>query len=154
MRTHLPIVAALLTSAALAQFSGPGLSWSGTSNNFASSFLPTCQVLPVTMVPGETVTITVWGDVRSPFGLFAAPDTAPCVQIPGLGGGLALGAAAFTVTFGVLTQTTPCLACPPGLEPLTFTLPANLPAGMVLAVQGAALGWGQPSFTAAIRAQV
>ncbi|MFO1078081.1 MAG: hypothetical protein U1E73_10215 [Planctomycetota bacterium] len=143
----------LFTSAAFAQTAGPGISWDGTSTNSAGSFLPTCQVLPVTMVAGETVTITVWGDILSPFGLFASTAATQSLQIPGLGGCLALDPPAFTVAFGVLTLVTPCLSCPPGLQPLTFQLPANLPPGTVLAVQGAALGSGSPAFTSAIRAQ-
>jgi len=85
-----PLVVALYSAPAFAQQPGPGLSWYGSSSNSTGSFYPGCHVLPVTMVPGETVTVTVWGDVHSPFGLFLAIDARQCLQIPGLGGGLAL----------------------------------------------------------------
>jgi hypothetical protein len=155
MRTvAVTLAAALLSATVLAQQPGPGLTWYGSSNNSTGSFYPGCHVLPVTMVPGETVIVTVWGDVHSPFGLFLATDARQCLQIRGLGGGLALDFPVFTIALGVLSQTTPCLSCPPGLEPFTFVLPGNLPPGTALALQGVAMGGGQPAFTGVIRAQV
>ncbi|MBM4059516.1 MAG: hypothetical protein FJ265_00255 [Planctomycetes bacterium] len=147
-------VSCLLVAFAPAQFAGPGLSWSGSSGGNARSFVPSCTNLPVAAVPGETVTVTVWGDVLSPFVLLAAWSGTQCVQFPGVGNGLILDPPVLTVTCGVLTQTTPCLSCPPGLEPLPFVLPAWLPAGTALALQGGAFGSGQPSFTIAITGRV
>ena len=144
----------LFAATAAAQFAGPGLSWSGSSSNFARSFVPSCQNLPVAMVPGETVTLTVWGDAMSPFGLFAAASGSQCLTFPGLGAGLVLDFPVATVLFGVLTQVSPCLSCPPGYQDLQFVLPPGLPAGTSLAVQGAALGTGNPSFTVAITGTV
>ena len=144
----------LFVSTAAAQFAGPGLSWSGTSGNFVRSFVPSCQNLAVVAIPGETVTLTVWGDVMSPFALFAAGSGSQCLQFPGIGGGLVLDFPITTVTFGVLTQTTPCLSCPPGYQSLQFTLPAGLPVGTSLALQAAALAVGNPVFTVAITGTV
>lgn len=157
MSTNLWAVAASLcvfVSPAAAQFAGPGLSWSGSSGNFARSFVPSCQNLPVVMVPGETVTLAVWGDVMSPFGLFAAGSGSQCLVFQGIGAGLVLDFPVSTVMFGVLTQVTPCLSCPPGFQNLQFAVPAGLPAGTALALQGAALGNGNPSFTVAITGTV
>lgn len=145
---------ALLAAAASAQFAGPGLSWSGSSGNGARGFVPSCNNLSVQAVPGETVTVTVWGDVAAPFGLFAATSAAQCLPVPGLGNALVLDFPIVTVTFGVLTQTTPCLSCPPGLEPLRLPLPVGLPRGAALSLQAASLGNGQPSFTVAITGNV
>lgn len=151
VRRHALAAACFATSLA-AQFAGPGLSWAGSLGHFARSFVPSCQNLPVGMTPGEAVTLTVWGDLQSPFALFAAGGGSQCVPFPPLGGGLVLDFPVVTVTFGVLSQTTPCLSCPPGLEPLQFVVPNGLPPGTSLAVQAAALGNGNPAFTAAITA--
>lgn len=144
----------LFVSTSPAQFAGPGLAWSGSSSNFARSFVPSCQNLPVVMVPGETVTLTVWGDHLSPFALFAAGSGSQCLPFPGIGAGLVLDFPVATVTFGVLTLVSPCLSCPPGHQDLQFVLPPGLPLGTALAVQGAAFGAGNPSFTVAITGTV
>ena len=156
MNIHLlaAVSSCVFASTSAAQFVGPGLSWAGSSGNYARSFLPSCQNLPVVMVPGETVTLTVWGDVSSPFGLFAAGSGSQCLVFQGIGGGLVLDFPVATVMFGVLTQVTPCLSCPPGYQDLLFVVPPGLPAGTALAVQGAALGGGNPSFTVAITGTV
>ena len=144
----------LIVSTAAAQFAGPGLSWSGSSGNFARSFLPSCQNLPVVAIPGETVTLSVWGDTMSPFALFAANSGSQCLVFPGISGGLVLDFPVTTVLFGLLTQMTPCLSCPPGYQSLQFVLPTGLPVGTALALQGAALGGSNLSFTVAITATV
>ncbi len=133
-----------------AQFAGPGISWTGVLGASTRSFVPGCTNLPVAAVAGDTIAITVWGDVQAPFGLFASTGAHQCLAIPPLGGGLMLDAPVVTVTFGALLQTTPCLACPPGLQTVPFTAPNWLPPGTTLAVQAATLGNGQPAFTAAI----
>jgi hypothetical protein len=63
-----------LVSTATEQLAGPGLTWAGTAGASAGSFAPSCANLPVVVVPGETVTLRVWGDPSAPFGLFAAPS--------------------------------------------------------------------------------
>jgi hypothetical protein len=145
---------AFLACALDAQFVGPGLSWSGSSGNGVRSFVPNCTNLPVTAVPGETVTLTVWGDMMAPFALFAAYSGTQCTPIPGLGNALILDPPLVTVTFGALTLVTPCLSCPPGLQNLTFTVPLTVPAGASVAFQAASLGSGMPVFTAAITGTV
>lgn len=139
-----------LAAGATAQFTGPGLSWSGAIGPGVRSFTPSCTNLPVAAIAGDTITITVWGDQQAIFGLFASTSANQCIQIPPLAGGLILDAPIVTVTFGLLTQTTPCLACPPGLQNLTFTTPPSLPLGTTLAVQAATYGASQPGFTVAI----
>lgn len=144
----------LFVAPAAAQFVGPGLAWAGSSGNFARSFVPSCANLPVVAVPGETVTLTVWGDWMSPYALFVAGSGSQCLQIPGLGGGLVLDFPITTVTFGVLTLTSPCLSCPAAFQSLTFQLPAGLPIGTALALQAAALGGSNAAFTTAITGTV
>jgi hypothetical protein len=143
-----------LACSATAQFVGPGLSWSGSSGNSAGSFVPSCQNLPVTAVSPETVTLSVWGDPLSLYGLLAAASGSQCIQIPGIGGGVVLDPPVIAVTFGVLTQVSPCLSCPPGLEQLQFALPPGLPPGTSISLQAVGIGNGNLSFTVAITATI
>ena len=121
------LFASLLTTAARAQLAGPGLNWLGTVSGGAGSFVPSCTALPINASRGESVTLKVWGDVQSPFALFAAASSVPCIPFPGIGNGLVLGQPLVTVTFGVLTQFSPCLSCPPAFQAMTFSIPATLP---------------------------
>lgn len=145
--------ACLFAAVAPAQLPGPGLQWQGSSN-FAGSFLPSCQNLPVTVVSPETITIKVWGDMMSPFGLFAAASGSQCIPVPGIGGGIVLDPPFVPVTAGLLTQTSPCLSCPPGLQTLQFAIPPGLPPGASLALQAIGFGNGNLSFTVAITGTV
>ena len=156
MKTSLlsALSAGSLALAAPAQLAGPGLTWEGSSQNFASSFLPNCQNLPVTMVSPETVTVRVWGDIVSLYGLFASASGSQCVQIPGIGGGVILDAPFFPITAGVLNLVTPCLSCPPGFTVLQFAVPPGLPAGTSLALQAIGFGANNLSFTVAITGTV
>lgn len=156
MSSLLRVACAVALSAAVAsaQFAGPGLRWSGSSGNFAGGFVPSCANQPVTAVPGETVTLSVWGDHLSPFGLFAAASGTQCLPIPGLGNALILDAPIVTVSFGSLTQLTPCLSCPPAFENLQLTIPLGLPRGTSIAFQAAAFGGSRLAFTIAITATV
>jgi hypothetical protein len=148
------LCAAFLAPAATAQLAGPGLNWLGTVSGSAGSFLPYCTVLPVNAVRGESVTLRVWGDVQSAFGLFAAGTTAPCTPFPGIGNGLLLASPVITVTFGVLTQFSPCLSCPPAFQALNFSIPATLPPNTTVAFQAAGFGNQNLSFTVALAATV
>ncbi|MCA8965380.1 MAG: hypothetical protein KDC48_10860 [Planctomycetes bacterium] len=139
-----------LVTAAPAQFAGPGLSWTGTLGASTRSFVPSCTNLPVAAVSGDTITLTIWGDQQALFGLFASTGANQCIPIPPLGNGLILDAPVVTVMFGLLTQTTPCLSCPPGLQTMSFTAPHGLPIGTTLSVQAATYGANQPAFTVAI----
>jgi hypothetical protein len=146
--------AACLAGVARAQLPGPGLTWSGSSANSAGSYLPSCANLPVTGVRGETVTLRVWGDQLAPFALFAAGSGNQCLPVPGLGNALILDPPLVTITFGVLTMTSPCLSCPPGLQQLVFTIPQVVPQGTTVSLQAASLGAGVAAFTVAITATV
>jgi hypothetical protein len=144
----------LLAGPLTAQLAGPGLTWIGAVSGSTGSYLPSCSNLPITGVRGETVTLRVWGDVRAPFGLFAAGSGTQCLPIPGLGNALVLDFPLLTLDFGVLTQVTPCLSCPPGFEDRGFVIPAAVPPGTTVAFQAASLGASQPAFTVAITVTV
>lgn len=148
------LFATCLTVSAVAQMPGPGIQWEGSVGGTAGTFQPTCVSLPVVAVQGETVTLRIWGDPMAPYLLGVAFSTTPCQPLPGIGNGLLLGAPVFVLASGTLTQVTPCLACPPGFEPLVFTMPAFVPVGTVLTCQALTLGNNNPSLTAAITATV
>lgn len=137
-----------------AQRAGPGLGWYGTSGNTAVSYVSDCTPRTVASQRRETVTLRVWGDMNSPFVLFVAASASSCIPIPGLGGSLVADGPFATLAVGVLTQTTPCLSCPPGYEDLVFGVPGTVPIGTSLSVQAIALGAGRASFTVAITATV
>jgi len=143
-----------LAGPALAQAAGPGLSWLGTAGGSTGSFFPTCTNLNVAMLPGDAVTVRIWGDFNSPFVLGVAASATQCLPIPGIGNGLVLDLPISTVAIGLLTQTSPCLSCPPGFEPLTFTVPLFLPPGTAVSCQAASFGANNPAFTVAITATV
>jgi len=148
------LFASLLATGARAQLAGPGLQWLGTVSGGAGSFVPSCTVLPINASRGESVTLKVWGDMQSPFGLFAAGSSVPCTPFPGIGNGLLLGQPLVTVTFGVLSQFSPCLSCPPAFQTMNFSIPATLPPGTMVVFQAAGFGNQNPSFTVAIAATV
>ena len=156
MNPFLPIAAStcLFAAAVPAQLAGPGLTWLGSSSSFAGSYLPSCQNLPVAVVSPETITIRVWGDTMSPFGLFASTGGSQCIPIPGFGGGVVLDFPVVPVTAGLLTETSPCLSCPPGLITLQFAIPPGLPPGVSLALQAIGVGNGSLAFTVAITGTV
>jgi hypothetical protein len=148
------LFASLLATAARAQLAGPGLNWLGTVSGGAGSFAPSCTVLPINASRGESVTLKVWGDLQSPFGLFAAGSSAPCTPFPGIGAGLLLGQPVVTVTFGVLTQFSPCLSCPPAFQVMTFSIPATVPPNTMVVFQAVGYGNRNLSFTVGIAATV
>jgi hypothetical protein len=144
----------ILCSTATAQAPGPGLTWSGSSGNSAGSFFPSCANLPVAAVAGETVTLRVWGDPQTQFALGMAPSGSQCVPFPGIGGGLVLDPPLLELFFGVLTQFTPCLSCPPTFAEVVLPVPPGIPRGASAAFQGLGTGGGNPAFTVAITATV
>ena len=145
---------AFLPSVALAQIGGPGLQWTGNSGTFAGTMFPDCSVHTVAATGGEAVTLRVWGDLQSPFGLFLAAGTGPCVPFPGILGGFLLNQPIVPVGTGVLTLLSPCLACPSGHADIALTIPLGTPIGLSVSLQAAALGFGHLGLTNAVTATV
>ncbi|MFY9342772.1 MAG: hypothetical protein WAT39_09800 [Planctomycetota bacterium] len=147
-------LAFVATSCLAAQSVGPGLTWTGTSGPSTGSFFPSCQNLPVAAMPGDTVTLRVWGDPGSLFVVGVAASASQCLPIPGIGNALVLDLPASPVWSGILTQLTPCLACPPGYEALTLLLPPTLPTGTGASLQAVGFGNGLLTLSVAITATV
>lgn len=148
------LAAASLAPLTTAQLPGPGLTWTGSSGAYAGSYLPACSALPVATAAGESVTVRVWGDFRSPFALLAAASATQCLPFTGLGNALVLDLPVVPLAGGVLTLTSPCLSCPPAFAALTFTVPAVLPPGSTASLQAIGFGNQSPSFTVAVTATV
>ena len=136
--------------AASAQFAGPGMTWTGSSGAGTGSFQPNCTDYPLVATRGERVDLTVWGDVRAPFGVFLAAGVGRCQMFPSIGGGLLLAGPVVPVASGVLDQISPCLACPPGHARISFAIPATAPIGLALSFQGLSLGNAMLAFTCSI----
>jgi len=153
-RAVLSVALAILTCPALAaQLPGPGLGLSTSSGGAAGSLVFDCTPLDVVVLPGDTVTLSVQGDVDAPYALFRAATATGCRPIAGFVGDLVLDPPLVFFETGVLTQITPCLACPPAYETITFVVPPTFPPGEV-AIQAASFGGGRLAFTSAIRVTV
>ena len=154
-RLALVVLASGLIAAAIpAQLPGPGLTWTGSSGGNAGGFIPSCSNAPVTAVRGESVSVRVWGDPKAPFALLAAAGGHQCLPIPGLGNALVLDPPLVPIAFGTLTQSSPCLSCPPGFQELQFSVPRTLPLGAAASFQALGFGAGNPAFTAAVTATI
>jgi len=154
LRPFLLAGAALVAVSSLgaAQLVGPGLTWKGSSGTFAGGYFPGCSPDQVSFGGGETVEVTVWGDDLAPFWLAAAPSTSGCLPVPGIGGGFALSTPFVVLSTGVLSRTSPCLACPPGSESFLLRVPGGLPPGFTLSLQALTFGANVPAFTVPITA--
>jgi hypothetical protein len=148
------LIFAFAAASAVAQAAGPGLTWFGIVGGSTGSYFPTCTSLPVNAIRGDTVTMRIWGDIGSPFVLGTAATATQCLPIPGFGNGLVLDLPAAIVLGGLLTQTSPCLSCPPGYSEVVFVVPTALPLGATAAFQALGVGNGQFAFTVAISAMV
>lgn len=147
------LAAFVLAPAAAPQNVGPGLLWGGSAGTSAGGFVPSCTPQSVALVGGDTVTLAVWGDFNSPFGLFAAASASQCVTFPGVGGGLVLDQPVVPLGAGVLNLVSPCLSCPEAFASFTFTVPRGVPGGVTFGLQALGFGGGRPAFTVAVVAK-
>jgi hypothetical protein len=161
MKAHTTLLTALLAIAGLvlappaeAQLPGPGLTWQGSSGSSAGWFLPGCDAADVLAVPGEDVTLTIWGDAGAPCFLFLAPSATSCAPVAGVTGALALDSPLVLVFAGTLDQLTPCLSCPPGFTTLEAAVPTGLPSGLSVSYQALTLAAGVPALSAPLDARV
>ncbi|MCA8941417.1 MAG: hypothetical protein KDB80_02555 [Planctomycetes bacterium] len=153
--TLLALYAALVTTTlATAQFSGPGLGWSGSSGTDVGSMLPDCTDYPVQAQQGEMITMRIMGDLGSPYAVALSPNQTPCTPIPGFGGGFLISGPVVTLRVGTLTDIVPCLACPEAWAQWSFTIPISTPSGLRVSFQGIALGWGVAALTNSVTASV
>src|SRR5262245_31972844 len=148
------LVLSSLASLATSQLPGPGLTWLGSISGGVGSYLPSCANLPVNAVRGETADLRVWGDPQAPFALLAAASGTQCLPIPGFGNALVLDPPLVTIATGILSQTSPCLSCPPGFELVRLFVPLGLPLGAAISFQALTNGATRLGFTVAITAKI
>ena len=151
---RLALVLSSLVSLATGQLAGPGITWIGSISGNVGSYAPSCANLPVNAVRGESADLRIWGDPHAPFALLAALSGTQCLPIPGLGNALILDPPLVTIATGTLTQTSPCLSCPPGFEPVHLLVPLGLPIGAVVSFQALTNGANKLGFTVAITAKI
>ena len=143
-----------LAAALPAQLVGPGLTWTGSGEATAGSFVPACTNQRTSAYRGGYATVRVWGDRQSPFALFIAASGTQCLPIPGIGNGLVLDLPLHTVAAGVLTQISPCLSCPPGMQAFNLSIPMTMPLNASISFQAVGYGGNQAALTVAITATV
>ncbi len=143
-------LATILAPAATAQISGPSLFWVGDSGIAVGSFFADCTPSVATVAPGESVEIAVSGDQNSAFGLFVSPSATSCISIPGVANHLVLDGPIVPVAAGVLTEWSPCLACPEAFVVMPLTVPMGASVGLSVSLQAVGFGWGQVAFTDAV----
>lgn len=145
---------AAFATTAHAQFSGPALNWVGSSGTSAGTFNPACTNHTVDITRGESILLRVWGDHQAPYAIALSPTSTACTPIPGIVGGLMLGAPAITVSAGMTSTLVPCLACPESYHDVNFVVPAGTPLGLSVTFQAVGVGWGNIGLTESITGTV
>ena len=148
------VLLCVLAVPAMGQLTGPGITWSGSAGNFAGTFGFECEPLQVDVTPGETVTLTVWGDQNAPFAVFASFGSQACVTVPGVANALLLANPVSLTEDGILAQRTNCGACPSGFEDMVVPVSSSLPVGTSITVQAVTFAGGIAAFSSAVTATV
>ena len=161
-RASMTVAAALLfVSSVSAQYGigAVGLHWNGSTSQggtFCWGF--SCTPDPVTVLPGETVVLTVRGEWNQPYVLAFSLGPDRCLAVPGLLNSLVLGDPINLLFSGSLSQPSPILACPPGYDTLSITFPLSTPPGLAFTLQALAGSFGlqgpQFAFTTALSVTV
>lgn len=114
-----------------------------------------CTHTPASLVRGMPAEISVRGVLGRPFALAFGLDQAhQCLAVPGIHNRL-MGAVIAVPVVGTLTTQDTIRACPGGVIRIPLQVPANLPPGAALTMQG--LAWSYlapneiPTFTQALR---
>ena len=108
----------------------------GTAGEFCWGFDCTPRLLGV--VAGETLTLRINAPHLTLYAIGWAPTATSCVPIPGFNNSLILDPPIFLLTFGLVSQQSPILACWGGTEQVLLPLPIGVPTGSVIAMQALA----------------
>ena len=157
MRTLL--VCLVLSAAAQAQYpiSANGLLWtgpSGSAGTFCWGF--SCTPAAAQVLPGETGTLTVRAEFGQSFIIGASATATRCLSFPNFFNSLVLDDPIVPWITGICDQQSPILACPSGTHDIPISIPAFIPPGVTLSLQGVtSIPHGTPgtpswSFTQAI----
>jgi len=131
---------------------------SGSAGSLCSRTF-SCTYLDTPVVRGETVTLAIRGVLGQPYAVLVGVNQSPlCLSIPGVHNSLMFAPAAVPFA-GTLQNPDQILACPGGLETISFTVPMALNVGGQVVFQ--ALAWSYllpagevPTLTQAIRTTV
>ena len=108
----------------------------GTAGEFCWVF--DCAPRHLGVVAGETLSLRINAPYQTLYVIGAAPDAPNCVPIPGFNNSLMLGAPIVVLSFGLVSQQSPILACWGGTEQVSLPLPNGVPPGASIAMQAIA----------------
>jgi hypothetical protein len=108
----------------------------GTAGEFCWVF--DCTPRQLGVVAGETLTLRVNAPWQTFYLIGAAPTATNCVPIPGFNNSLILGLPIVVLSFGLVSQQSPILACWGGIEQVPLPLPIGVPQGASIAMQAIA----------------
>lgn len=109
----------------------------GTAGEFCWQF--DCAPRPLTVVAGETLTLTINAPFQNFFAVGASFSATSCTPIPGIENALILDAPIVTLALGVVSQSSPMLACWGGFDNVSLPLPNGLPTGLAFSTQAVAV---------------
>lgn len=108
----------------------------GTAGEFCWVF--DCTPRQLGVVAGETLTLRVNAPHQTLYAIGWAPTATSCVPIPGFNNSLILDLPIFILSFGLVSQQSPILACWGGTEQVSLPLPNGVPQGASIAMQAIA----------------
>jgi hypothetical protein len=108
----------------------------GTAGEFCWVFDCTPRQLPV--VAGETLTLRINAPYQTLYAIGWAGDAPNCVPIPGFNNSLILGVPISMLSFGLVSQQSPILACWGGTHQVPLPIPSGVPSGASIAMQALA----------------
>lgn len=135
---RLALAALLFSGTLLAQYpaGANALQWTGatsTAGPFCWGF--SCTPAQATIVPGETGTLMVRGELNQIYVVGMSGSASRCLSLPFAYNNLVLDDPIFFVRFGVCGQPSPILACPSGLDTFRLVIPAGLTRGVSTSLQ-------------------
>ncbi|HEX6810089.1 MAG TPA: hypothetical protein VF384_00575 [Planctomycetota bacterium] len=108
----------------------------GTAGEFCWTF--DCTPRQLAVVSGETLTMRINGPHQTLFAIGASLGASNCIPIPGFTNALILDVPIIVLSFGLISQQSPILACWGGTETVQFQVPPGLPTGVSFATQAIA----------------
>jgi hypothetical protein len=108
----------------------------GTAGEFC--FVFDCTPRQLTVVAGETLTLRVNAPYQTLYAIGWAADAPNCIPIPGFNNSLVLGVPIVVLTFGLVGQQSPILACWGGYQQVPLPIPIGAPSGASIAMQALA----------------
>lgn len=110
-----------------------------------------CTPATLNVAVGEIVTLRISGEWQANYLIGLASSATSCIPYPGIANSLVIDQPVLLLATGTLWNLSPILACPNAYDTLTAAVPAGIPSGTTLALQGLTSGAGNVlAFTGAI----